>query len=573
MIKKLFNQKKASSNKRGSMLTLVLVILAMALILITSAITITSSTRNRYIDYTLSSQARATATSIAESLCTAIQNQDILDTELEGMATGTVTVTAAGAPIPGANGAANTSTTLSFSKDTNYIYMDVVTKIGTLGNGSDCVESVRVYFKKKTPPPRSHLFDNMMEVGDSCSFGQFHVGAGAPPGAKNTVFAHGDADLTKQSGNNIISELICTGRLTLGNGGTYTDIVFSGDDAGIKAMSGNISVQNLGFFSTNGNVGSVVPSSGQPENIDMSPQNVIFSNFNVNSYIRGNNVNFYNYNGSSSVNISNSTYRDTVVNSFTANAASTELQQKASTMLSKAQEAIKPENAFKTLAQAEGEFLAGVTATENRGPLPGSVGDHNFNEPGFYTLPTTVNGNLIFDLSKPGGYVLYVSGHVTINGSIRFINGNPSAEAVGDWGRIIIQPGGTLDFGGTASAGSGLHGVIAAPHPGDSQQATALSKPTCFIYGYAGSTVMMHAPNFICDAYIGLFGTGSNIDIGAKVYCCGRMTSTNFISDNCNGTDLPYSPGPHEDPVNNQKSPKTSDYEVVRFRYYYGTAA
>lgn len=571
MIKKLFNQKKAKSNKRGSMLTLVLVILVMAIILITSAITITNSTRARYYDYTLTNQARTMCTSVAETFATAISTQEILDTELEAMAAAGTTVSAGGVSVPGLNGAGDTSTTVTFSCDKNWIYMDVSTTIGKLNSGSSATENVRVYFKAKEPTVKTNLFAHMMEIGDNASFSSFNVGMGAPAGRENTVFIHGNGDLTKNGGNNMYSDIITTGRLKLGNGGTIQGyMLFAGPDAGLQQQnSGSPQFNDVYFMSPSGySQGRIVPNS--TDNIDITAYNGTVSittyNFNVNTNLRYNNVQYYDA-GQTDI---NSTNYANINNSYIMNAGNAEMSAKASTMLAKAVEALKEENKYPTIDQASPTFLLNVDMDHlQQRVISGAAGEYTL-EPGIYHLSGQYNGKYNCDESK-GAYIFYVDANTTVPaGCFSFTGGDANDDS--NWGRFIIAAGVTFKIGGY-DAGSNVIGIVSTDHSATPGPAVAGSKPTCYVYGYAGSRFEVDQGKHTVDAYVGLYGDGSTIKIHSTNYLYGRFSATNFESDNANGTNLPYCPGPHENATANTKTPKSSKYEVARFRYYYGTPA
>lgn len=578
MIKNLFNQKQKKNNKRGSMLTLVLVILAMALILITSAISITNSTRSRYFDYTLSNQARTTATAVAETFVTAIQTQEILDSELESMATAKTTVSVSGPAIPGLKSSSGSTTTVKFSSSGKVIYMDVSTTIGTT------TENVRVYLQKKAPDGESSLFNHVIEIGDNCSFSSFNVGAGAPPGADNTVFVHGDSDLTKNGGNTMESDIISTGRIYLGNGGPMTgDLLFAGPAAGVKSTStGGSPFANWYFMSpSESGKGTVFETSASGCKIDVqSVQNVTLYNFELNGKLGQNDevANWYNY-GSASVNVGGTnadSYNAKVNASMSNNSLNSDLSSKAEKKLNEAVEALKPENAFPDVSTASAEFLKGISSTwlskHPKTKIVAAAGGEIELEPGQYILPANLTARLKCDQRK-GNYIFYVpEGDTCVisTGAILFENGNPDPKKQSTWGRVIIEKGGTLKIGG-ASATSPFQGILSCEHPTGGGPAKSLSKPTCFIYGYSDTYFSIENEGHYCDAYVGLYGDNSTINVKSFNYLYGRFAATNFTSDNANNTNFPYCPGPNDYASDGSKRPKGTDYEVTRFRYYYGT--
>lgn len=584
MIKKLFNQKKKTASKQGSMLTLVMVILAMALILITSAIQITNATRARYIDRTLSSQARTTATSVAEFLVKAIQSQEITDKDLEDWSSGEGTSATVNAPIPGTNGAADTKTTVKFSQGSGYVYIDVSCTIGKLSDGHDATENVRVYLKKQPKDPKVSLFDHMMEVGKTLNFGGFNVGKGAPEGAKNTVFSHGDIALSSQAGNTLESDLIVTGRLTPGNGGSYKNVVLAGPDAGFSSsFSGNLNIKNIFFMSPKSYTkGTVVPVGGGTENgnIDLSPETATYYNVSINTNLRTPGAS-YNYGLATNDLYVGGDINQTNIDNLNKALAATptdDMKANAEKMLNLAFSSLKEENQFPTLDKAQSMFYAGVDPAVLSAPpmyynLAAGTTIQKITKPGVYYLPSKVNCKIEADLTK--GPIIFIVQEDTVidyKAGIMFTNGDPDPDKTGTWGRIIINEGCTLDIGGSTSANaSDFSGIVSTNRTsGNTGSAPAGSKPTCFIYGYKGSKVTIDGSNKYLEAYIGLYGDDSTIKMSGKNFLAGRHSSTLYDSPNCNGTELPYCPGPNEKPTDGSKIVKKTQYEVIRFRYYYG---
>ena len=363
MVSKLL-RKKGKNNKRGSMLTLVLVIVAMSLIFITSAVMITNSTRTRYYDNVLSGQARLTVTAVAESFCSSINVQDIEDSQLETWCSSNATATVTNAGIPGANGATDTTTRVKFSKDSNYLYADFSTTIGTKSNGSSATENVRVYFKHKPVVTDTNLFDNLIEVGKETNFGGLNVGAGAPAGKKNTVFIHENGIIAETSGNTIFSDVICTGEVGFGNASQVKGILlYAGPDACVKSMTGSIEPEYLCFVSPSGNAKGNTLATSCPTDIDAKPKNVLFYNFNINGRFR--NADTF-YNGGENSLGSELDYNGFYDNKMKATyeASNDALSAVLSKAVTAANDALKDESKFPTTATAAAQFLSKVPSTE-----------------------------------------------------------------------------------------------------------------------------------------------------------------------------------------------------------------
>lgn len=578
MIKKLFNQKK-STNKRGSMLTLVLVILAMALILITSAVQITNATRSRTIDYTLSNQARTTCTAVAETMLTAIKTQEILDEEVTTMAANGTSTTVTGLDIPGIK--TGTTTTVTFGKEGEYVRMDVSTTIGATAKGAPVTENVAVYLKFKEPKKSVNLFKHMMEIGNNCSLDGFNVGMGGIGKDNNTIFIHGKSELTDQSGSTIDSMIIAKDRIKLGNGGKTQDILFAGANAGFYANGGNVTFKDMFFINpSNTTIGKV----GQGLTyIDAHADNVVVHNYDVNIKIGQNFGDVADWaksnSGTYAVSTGDAGYNSNVDNAITANTNGA-LQAKTADMIVKATSALDPKNDFPDEATASANFFGDPTDPDGKvdlssltdyGVLSAAGDSVPLSIPsGIYTLPSTVNAKIECDCAT-GPYVFYVDGITTIStGRILFKNADPNDPNGINWGRIILKSGSTLIVGDASRNQADFCGIVTdGIHSAGGGEATSGTKPTCFIYGYAGTKLKTGGSENYIDAYCGLYGAGSTIENHGHNFLYGRFSAMEFDSDNSNNTNFPYCPDPTETTAPKKPVPKTSNYEIVRFRYFY----
>lgn len=570
MFKNRSSKKKFRTDKRGSMLTLVLVIVGMALIFITSAVIITNSTRARYYDNVQTGQARLTVTAVAETFCSALEMQDISDAELKSWAAGNATATISAGSVPGLKSSGETSTKVKFSKDSTYIYADFSTTIGSKADGTLAKENVRVYFKEKDPPDKATLFTNMIEVGDDAAFGGLHVGKDAPAGANNTVFLHQDAFLTETAGNNFYSDVICTGNTKFGNGGDFSGfLLFAGPSGKLTGMSGNIKGDYCYFINTSADAAST--GGGSLGTVDWSMKNVAFVNYNVNLYFRTSD--FYYDGGSNSLNVPDGGYATAMADTWglkTSDTRGQDISNRISSVIwKKAEDAIKPENAFPTLATASNYFLANVDTTnanKARGviagtqtgmPLPSSGGDLL---PGVYEIGTaTANGTYNCDLSK-GPYIFVVKNQLNIatGAKFKFTNGT---DEDGNWGRFILCPNAKLMYETTSSD----KGIESCTYNGSKRV-----KPHCYVYGYNGTEMFVGNESAVLEAYVGLFGDASKVTLAGKSDgYFGRITCTNFKTLNSNGSDWPYCPGPYDSVIDDSLKPATTNYDIVRFRYYY----
>lgn len=573
MVSKLL-RKKGKKNKRGSMLTLVLVIVAMSLIFITSAVMITNSTRTRYYDNVLSGQARLTVTAVAESFCSSINVQDIEDSQLETWCSSNATASVTNAGIPGANGATDTTTRVKFSKDSNYLYADFSTTIGTKSNGSAATENVRVYFKHKPVVPDTNLFDNLIEVGKETNFGGLNVGAGAPAGKKNTVFIHENGVIAETSGNTIFSDVICTGEVGFGNASQVKGLLlYAGPDACVKSMTGSIEPEYLCFVSPSGNAKGNTVGTSCPTDIDAKPKNVLFYNFNINGRFR--NADTF-YNGGDNSLGSELDYNGFYDNKMKATyeASNDALSAVLTKAVTAANDALKEESKFPTTAAASAQFLSKVPSTEAAQAQAvianGGVGgkamtalDAAGDTHGVYSCGNyTISNWKTCDLSK-GPYIIIVSGTLTINNNagFKFINGLDN-NGQANWARIILLPGAKLKYA-DASGSGGIESRTL-------NDGTLGAKPHCYVFGYDNTEVFVSADQKTFEAYCGLYGDSTKITLkGGSLTLYGRLSCAKLITENSNGSNYPYCPGPNENVGGGGFSPATTNYDIVRFRYYY----
>ena len=571
MVSKLLRKKR--KNKRGSMLTLVLVIVAMSLIFITSAVMITNSTRTRYYDNVLSGQARLTVTSVAESFCSAINIQDIEDSQLEGWCSSSAQATVTNAGIPGVNGATDTTTTVKFSKDSNYLYADFSTTIGKKADGTGATENVRVYFKHKPVGSNANLFDNLIDVGKKTNFGGLNVGGGAPAGAKNTVFIHEKGTIAETSGNTIFSDVICTGEVGFGNASQVKGmLLYAGKDASVASMTGSIEPEYLIFVNPDATSKGNARSSTCPIDIDAKPKNVIFYNFNINARFRNAETFYDGGSNSKGTELDYNGFYDSKMKA-TYEASNADLAAKLATAVTAATDAIKDESKFPETATAAAEFLSKVPATEaalaqtiianggSGGKSLSSLGSGD--DHGVYSVGNaTISGWKTCDLSK-GPYIFIVSGTLKINNNsgFRFINGVDN-NGQGNWGRFILLPGAKIVYE-DASSGGGIESRTLS-------DGTKGAKPHCYVFGYDNTELYVAADGKTFEAYCGLYGTSTKITLkGGSLNLYGRIACAELITENSNGSNYPYCPGPNENTGGGGFEPAVTNYEIVRFRYYY----
>lgn len=307
MIKRLG---KAKKRKQGAILIIVVLILALAMIFISMAMLLTKATRNRLYENSMSSQARLTVTSAAETFLEALQTQEITDKQMDKFlaesptkADGTMYMIIDG--VPGMTSDPKNCTTLDVyypdkTSKPNVVYCDFTTTIG------DQVENVRVELSiqpqdESKPSDRfSNQIDQYQALGDSRLF--FTGGIGA---IKDTSLKPTDNTVLLRNGN----------ATTTADGGTfYSDMVFAdgtsfnGDSCNyfgdiILLGDANVQSQKSLQFDFTGNI-YVLGKNNKPgfkinkEGNDMwanlwgnfKPQNIIFDGRTVTDDDRGNKI-------------------------------------------------------------------------------------------------------------------------------------------------------------------------------------------------------------------------------------------------------------------------------------------
>jgi hypothetical protein len=576
MIRNVF-RRKARKDKQGSMLTLVLVILVMALIFIASSIMVTNSTRSRYLDNVLSGQARIAATSYAEAFCSSLQTQEITDEQLKGWCKSGQSATVSSASIPGMGGSGDNEVTVSFSYDASvaYYYVDVSSTLGSKANGDVVTENVRVMLKERDPEAKTNLFNHLIEVGDNASFSEFDgVGHGAPAGIdNNTVMCHGPSDLTKNGNADFDANIILKDRTHLGNGGQMTGyVLFAGPNAGFSDVgSGNPVFGNFYFMSPSASTpGKAFQTDGKI--LDMTYTGATFANFTLNGQMRGgSNPTYYEYTNMTIGNTgSDSAYKTYVQNQVADNAGNAALQSAAADMMTKATDAMNSH--FPTTTEASANFLKNVPEdilANDHGALTGAKSGPL--EPGVYHLSGTISNMYEIDASH-GGYVFYIDGNTTIYSSsgagFTIKNGDNNSDAY--WPRFIIKSGCYLRIG--SASVTNMNGIISTTHVNDSAPSKVLSnstqKPHCYVYGI-DATLWLDQEHNVLDCYGGVYGSGSKVIIKGSNYFFGRLAAMNMESDNANNTEIPYCPGPMDNIHSSEMVAMSSNFDIVRFKYYY----
>lgn len=594
-------RKKGKNGKRGSMLTLVLVIVAMGLIFVTSAIMITNSTRMRYYDNVLTGQARLVSTAVAESFCSALAIQEISDDNLEtwcgdGGSQATVTLN----NVPGL-GKGGTETLVTFDSDGSYLLATFSTTIGTKADGNFATENCTVYFKAKSPKKKVDRFKNLLEVGLSADMGGFNIGYGHDHGSTNTCFFHGNTTMTETAGNNVYSDVIVTGDTAFGNDTKIEgSFIFAGPDAHIPKFTGSLEAENVFFVSPDGYAKGSVASSdaGASGYVDIKNwSNTLLYNFELNKRLgqNGEAGNYINQGGGASVNSTivnweNGYYNSHVKPSWENVSDDYVNKDKAMQKLfddyvkSRAEAALSAEQAYPlTDAQVTAEketFLDNVddsykkiaqkcidTKSKAAGAL--NMNQLSAGKAGVYYADTfTIDKEKSIDLNGENGPFILIIGKSLRFGAekahLKVTNNDPTDDS--KWLRIILLDGASIDIGqGCSGYDAGI--ITAQDVVIDSK---TYQKANAYIYGGNDTHLNFTGDHKACEAYVGLYGPKSSISVqGIQESVIGRWECSNITTLKANGTSLPWSPMPTDGSSNDKWKAKESNYEIVRFRYYY----
>ena len=306
-----FSKKNSSAkqSKRGVILVTIIFILAISFILITAAMLMTKGTRDRLYARAESSQARLTATAVAQSFYQAYWDQTLSDSTLSVI----LSSNRAGNPLqiyttlqdlPGLTQDADNCTTLTVvpnPTNANDYYLDFKTTIGTESS------TVRLSLKHQDHGSPNGTFQHQLQLGSGGRLENIVVGTTVNTSSEtydnstihrynaenNTVLSLGNS--TSWGGQtHIASTLYCDSALGSGsNTQMYGDVIFFGSGSGLNlnGLSGSSFHGNDGadlYFIDGGN--SVLSYDGTTVN-----QSNIDSYAHNNEWICGfDNVAFYN---------------------------------------------------------------------------------------------------------------------------------------------------------------------------------------------------------------------------------------------------------------------------------------
>ena len=245
MLKRFVGTKSGKKqNKSGVILVTILFILAVAFILIGAALMMTANTRKRLYSFAEGGQARITCTAAAQLFQTALEEQQIRDSDFKSMCdSGTVIyfTDPSTRPIPGMGGAESTSpnnyTKAKFGKSGSLYTVRITTKIG------DEVENILLTYQGSIPTVQQSPFAFQVELGEGGRLDNVKIGSNVAGSARvnaedNVIVTRGDGSAPIGSCD-FFSTFVTTTHMRSASGTNYYgDIVYAGDDAGIIAGTG-----------------------------------------------------------------------------------------------------------------------------------------------------------------------------------------------------------------------------------------------------------------------------------------------------------------------------------------------
>ena len=241
---KRFTKSGKKQNKSGVILVTILFILAVAFILIGAALIMTANTRKRLYSFAEGGQARVTCTAAAQLFQTALEEQQIRDSDFKKLCdAGTVVYFTDNSttPVPGMGGTPTSSPTnytqAKFGKSGTLYTVRITTRIG------DEVENILLTYKGQIPTVQPSPFAFQVELGeggrmDNVKIGGNVDGSGRVNQEDNIIVTRGDGSAPIGSCD-FYSTFVTTTHMRSASGTHYySDIVYAGDNAGIIAASG-----------------------------------------------------------------------------------------------------------------------------------------------------------------------------------------------------------------------------------------------------------------------------------------------------------------------------------------------
>ncbi|MCQ2482097.1 MAG: hypothetical protein MJ153_01245 [Clostridia bacterium] len=544
---KIFFERRKS--KRGAMLILVLLIVSLAVILIGSALTMTRQTRTRYYSYAEGSQARLTATSIAESLWDAIYIQEIDDATLKKMANGAAVLNLSGS-VPGANGVSQGKVVFHAPAADGKINIDCSATVG------GTTSNVRLTLDPPPPKTDKNLFEHVLNLAGGSNITEMNIGEGGAGKTDNTILIQGDG-VNMKGTCQIHSDMFVQGVFTPQDNQYLGNLIFWGPDAKINLSGspklGSASGHGLYFVSNSTKQQSVLDNGA---NLDPIGNGGIteFGLYNANFVMnKGNAFNSSDFIKQKGIDTSAS-YSGSVVGAIDSAPTSME-----AAIIAKAIEYAKKDfsDHFPTLDEAQSAFGCSPTLS-GTAKYSGSFNGCTDKGAGSYEVTGNLSNELVFDLNN-GDYVIYVNGKCDITGKIKFINGGAS----NNWGRIILKQG--IEFSISTDGEAGIYSF-------------ENGKPHCYVYGNGNVKFNMNGNGAsTVEAYVGLYDPAGTSDSNRSVFICynsakyvikGRIACP-YIEHSTGGhLNIPYCVDPTYVGGDGKIQPIVTEYSVEPFVYF-----
>ena len=272
-------------SKSGVILVTILFILAVAFILIGAALIMTAKTRSRLYTFAEGSQARLTATAVAQMFDNALYTQEIRDKQFVDLCNADAELYFTDTSIPGMGGTPTASpdncTVAVFDKVGDKYTVAVTTRIG------DEVENVLLTYEGVIHTPSTSPFAFQVELGEGGRLERVDIGNQYGLDARynaedNVIVVRGSGTAPNDSAK-YYSTFVTTSSFRAASGAHfYGDVVFAGHNAGVDTTGGGT---GSGFTLHGGDAffidcNNAVQGSGSPHEMftGSATSRVVFTN-------------------------------------------------------------------------------------------------------------------------------------------------------------------------------------------------------------------------------------------------------------------------------------------------------
>ncbi len=242
MLKRFVGTKSGKKqNKSGVILVTILFILAVAFVLIGAALVMTANTRKRLYSFAEGGQARITCTAAAQLFQSALEEQQIRDSQFKDLCDAGTVVYFTDTSVPGMGGTPTTSpnnyTQAKFGKSGTLYTVRVTTRIG------DEVENILLTYQGTIPTVTPSPFAFQVELGEGGRLDNVKIGANIAGTARvnnddNVIVTRGDGTAPVGSCDFYSTFVTTTAMRSASGTHYYSDVVFAGDNSGVSMNGG-----------------------------------------------------------------------------------------------------------------------------------------------------------------------------------------------------------------------------------------------------------------------------------------------------------------------------------------------